>query len=59
MRLTGHLALTGDRRVAYRVLVGRTEGRRKLGRLRHREEDNNKMDFKEMVWGGTDWIYLA
>jgi len=59
MRLTGSVASTGDRRVAYWILVGITEGRRTLGRTRHREENNNKTKFKELVWGGTDWINLV
>jgi len=59
LRLTGHVARIGDRRVAYRILVGITEGRRTLGRRRQREENSNKIKFKEIGWGGTDWIYLA
>jgi hypothetical protein len=59
MRLPGYEAFIGDRRVAYRVLVGRTEGRRTLGRPRHRWEDNNEMDFKVLGWGGTNWVYLV
>jgi hypothetical protein len=46
------------KRGAYRVLVGRPEGRRPLGRLRHRWEDNIKMDLQEVGWG-MDWIELA
>jgi hypothetical protein len=50
----------GDSRDAYRVLVGRPEGRRPLGRLMHRWEDNIKKDFQEVEWGaGMDWIDLA
>jgi hypothetical protein len=45
----------GDRRSAYRVLVGRPVGYRP-GR---RWEDNIKVDIKEVVWGGVDWIDLA
>jgi hypothetical protein len=48
----------GERRDIYRILVGRTEGRRPLGRPRPRWEDNIKMDFHEVGWG-TDWIELA
>jgi hypothetical protein len=47
----------GERRVAYRALVGKPEGRRPLGRTRRRWEDNIKMDFREV--GGVDWIDLA
>ena len=49
----------GERRDAYRVLVGRPEGKRPLGRPRFRWEDNIKMDLQEVGWGGMDWIVLA
>jgi len=45
MRLVGHVACMGERRVEYRVLVGKPEGRRPLGRPRSRWEDNVKLDF--------------
>jgi hypothetical protein len=49
----------GEGRGAYRVLVGRPEGRRPLGRPRHRWEDNIKMDLQEVGWGGwTGLIWL-
>jgi hypothetical protein len=44
---------------AYRVLVGKPEGKRSLGRPRRRWEDNIKMDLREIGSGGTDWIHLA
>ena len=47
----------GERRGAYRALVGKLEGKRPLERLRRRWEDNIKMDLREV--GGVDWIYLA
>jgi hypothetical protein len=43
-----HVACKGDRRCAYRILVGKPEGTRRLGRPRHRWEDNIKMDLKEL-----------
>jgi hypothetical protein len=46
-------------RGAYRILVGRPEGRRPLGRPRRRWEDNIKMDLQEVGGGGLDWIDLA
>jgi hypothetical protein len=46
----------GDRSGAYRVLVGRPEGKRPLGRPRHRWENNVKMDLKDVGWEGMDWI---
>ena len=52
MRWAGHVAHMGERRVVYRVLVGKPEGKRPLGRLRHRWEDNIKMDLQEVECGG-------
>jgi hypothetical protein len=49
----------GERRGAYRALVGKPEGRIPLGRPRRRWEDNIKMDLREVEWGGMDWINLA
>jgi hypothetical protein len=49
----------GERRGAYRALVGKPKGRRPLGRPRRRREDNTKMDLREVGWGGMDWINLA
>jgi hypothetical protein len=49
----------GEGRGAYRVLVGRPEGKRALGRPRRRWEDNIKMDLQEVGWGGMDWIDMA
>jgi len=52
MKWAGHVARMGERRVAYRVLVRKSEGKRPLGRPRHRWEDNIKMDFQEVRCGG-------
>jgi hypothetical protein len=49
----------GEGRRAYRILVGRPEGRRPLGRLRCRWENNIKMDLQEVGWGSMDWIDMA
>jgi hypothetical protein len=49
----------GARRGAYRVLVGKLEGKRTLGRPRHRWEDNIKMYLEEVGWKGMEWIDLA
>jgi hypothetical protein len=49
----------GERRGAYRALVGKPEGRRPLERPRRRWEDNVKMDLREIGWGGADRIDLA
>jgi hypothetical protein len=43
----------------YRLLVGKPEGKRPLGRPRRRWMDNIKMDLSEIEWGGVDWIGLA
>ena len=49
----------GEKRGVYRVLVGKPEGKRPLGRHRHRWEDNIKVDLQEVGCGGMDWIGLA
>jgi hypothetical protein len=49
----------GEKRNAYRILLGKPEGKRPLGRPRRRWEDNIRMDFKEIGWSGMDWIDLA
>ena len=59
MRWVGHVARMGDRRVVYRVLVGKPERRRPLGRTRLRWEDDVKMDLQEVGCGDMDWIDLA
>jgi hypothetical protein len=48
-----------ERRGVYRVLVGRRDGKRSLGKPRRRWEDNIKMDLEEVGCGGMDWIELA
>jgi len=59
MRWTGHVARIGERRGVYRVLVGKPEGKRLLGRPRRRWEDNIKMNLQEVGCGSMDWIELA
>jgi hypothetical protein len=49
-RWVGYVAHTGERRDAYRVLVGKTEGKRRLGRPGRRREDNIKMELQEVGW---------
>jgi hypothetical protein len=49
----------GERRNAYRILVGKPEGNRPLGRPRRRYVNNIKMDLGEIGWDGMDWIDLA
>jgi hypothetical protein len=59
MRWAGHVARVGEGRTLYRVLVGKPEGRRPLGRPRRRWEDGIRMDLQEISWGGVEWIHLA
>jgi hypothetical protein len=62
MRWAGHVAHTGAKRGAYRVLVGRPESRQPLGKPRRRWEDNIKMDLQEVGWGtwtGLSWLRIG
>jgi len=60
MRRVGHVAQMGERRGVYRVLMGKPEGKRPLGRPRRRGEGNNKMDLQVVGGcGGMQWIELA
>jgi hypothetical protein len=49
----------GETRNAYRILVGKPEGERTLGKLERKWVDNIKMDLRETGWDGMDWIELA
>jgi hypothetical protein len=59
MRWVGHVARIGEKRNAYRILVGKPEGKRRLGRPRRRWVDNIKIGLREIGWDGMDWIDLA
>ena len=59
MRWAGNVARMGERRGVYRVLVGKPDGKRPLGRPRRRWEFNIKMAPQEVGCGGMDWIDLA
>jgi hypothetical protein len=59
LRWAVHVARMGEGRVVCRVLVGKPEGRRPLGRPRRRWEDNIRMDLQEVECGCEDWIGLA
>ena len=59
MRWAGHVARIGEETGVHRVLVGKPEGKRPLGRPRRRWEDNIKMDLQEVGGGGADWMELA
>jgi hypothetical protein len=59
MRWAGHVARRGSRRGVYRVLIGKPESNRPLGRPKRRWEDNIKMDLREIGTEGANWIRLA
>jgi hypothetical protein len=59
MRWAGHVALMGEGRNVYRVLMGKPEGKRPLERPRRRWKDGIKMDLRQIGWGSVDWIHLA
>jgi hypothetical protein len=59
MRWAGHVARIGENRNAYRLLVGKPEGKRPVRRPRRRWVDSIKIDLLEIGWGGVDWIGLA
>ena len=62
MRWAGHVARMGERRPVYRVLVGKPEGKRPLGRPKRRWEDNINMDLQEMGCGvltGISWLRIG
>ena len=59
MRWAGHVARMGEEKAVYRVLVGKPEGKRPLGRPRRRWVDNIRMDLQEVGYGYMDWIGLA
>ena len=59
MRWAGHVARTEEGRGVHKVLVGKPEGKRPLGRPRRRWEDNIKMDLEEVGRGYGDWMELA
>jgi hypothetical protein len=58
-RWAGNVARMGEGRGVYRVLVGKPEGKRQLGRPRRRWEDNIKMDLQEVGFEGMAWVELA
>jgi PAS domain-containing protein len=58
-RSAGHVARMGEKKNAYRLLVGKPDGRRPLGRPRRRWLDNIRMELVEVEWSNEDWIGLA
>jgi hypothetical protein len=59
MRWAEHVARMGEKRSAYRILVGMPEGKRPLGSPRRRWVDNTRMHLREIGWDGADWIDMA
>jgi hypothetical protein len=59
LKWAGHVALKGKKRNACTILVGKTEGKKPLGRPRCGWEDNIKTNLREIGWGDMDWIHLA
>jgi hypothetical protein len=59
MRWAGHVARIGEERNLYKVLLGKSEGKRPLGKPRRRWEDGIRMDLREISLGEMDWIRLA
>jgi hypothetical protein len=59
IKWAGHVARMGEGRGVYRVLVGRPQGKRPLGRPRHRWENSVRMDLGEIGIDGANWIQLA
>jgi hypothetical protein len=59
LRWVGHVARMGEERGVYRVLVGRPEGKRPLGRPMRKWKDKIKMDLREIGIDGVNWILLA
>jgi hypothetical protein len=59
VRWAGHAARIGEKRNAYKVVVGKPERKRPLGRSRRRSMDNIKMNLRQIEWDGMDWIDMA
>jgi hypothetical protein len=59
MRYAWHVELMGEKTNAYKIFVGKPEGKRAQGRHKHRWEDNIKMNLRKVGWSGMDWIHMA
>jgi hypothetical protein len=59
MGWVGNVARMGDMRNVHKILVGKSEGKRPLGRPRCSWEDNIRMNLREIWWQGVDWVHLA
>jgi len=56
MRWVEHVACMGEVRITHNTLAGNPEGKRPLGRPKHRWRDDIRMDFREVRWQGVDWM---
>jgi hypothetical protein len=59
MRWVSYVACTRDMRNEYNILVGKLEREEQFGRNKHRHKDNIRIDVREVVWNGMDWMLLA
>jgi hypothetical protein len=59
MRWAGHVACMGEERKVYKLLVGKSGGKRPIGRLRHSSENGIKMDLRDIGWESVEWILQA
>jgi hypothetical protein len=59
IRWAGHVARVGEKRNAYRLLIGKPVARRPLERTKRRREDNIQIDLGKIGWGGVDWSCLT
>jgi hypothetical protein len=62
MRWAGHVARMGEERKVYKVLVGKSKGKRPLGELRRKWKDGIKVDLREIglgVWSGLNWLRIG
>jgi hypothetical protein len=59
MRWAGHVAVMGERRNAFSILVAKSEWKRPLGRPNRKWEDNNRMDPRVIWWEGVDWTHVV
>jgi hypothetical protein len=59
VRSMGHIGRIGEKKKAFKILVGKPEGKRPLRRPRRRWEDNISMDLSEIMWERVDWMHLV
>jgi len=59
VRFAGHVARMGELRNSQNISVGKSEGKRPLGRPGRRREHNSRLDLREIMWKVVDWMHLA